>query len=185
MKAGTWRGDTRHLCALQHGSFLTVQNQFETQTWPPAARHVKRFLSSEAIMGQVLQRWVVQRRCHLVWRSGLAMNVALCSGLPNPPAPPPPAPPHGCNMLRIGLFSASSAETGVAWVCVTAIFELDLSRLAGSASICRWYLRQCYICLCAARTCKRIHARARGNLFMCHFVCWCSESGCNFSKLYT
>lgn len=69
-------------------------------------------------------------------------------------------------MLRIGLFSASSAETEGARVCVAAIFELELSRLAAGASICRSYLRQCYICLSV-----HVRGRARGNLFMCHFVC--------------
>lgn len=157
MKAVTWRGNTRHLWALQYGSFLTVQKQFKTQTRPPAGRHVKRFLSSEVMIGQVLQWWMVQWRCHLVWRSGLAMWHSAVGSRNHPPHPPP----SSCTgaICWESVYSVQVAQRRRVYGCVSRLF---LSWICLSSLQVHLYVD----CTCVSVTYVSVQ-RARTNAFMC------------------
>lgn len=136
----------------------------------------------KVLIGQTALRWMVHSDDVIwFWRSGLAMWHSAAGSWNTPPL----AWGAICWQLVYSVLAARRRGFQGGRLRVTSIFSLNPSQLVGGASICRLYLRWYYICPCATCTCKRIHVRARGNLFMCHFVCWCSESGCNFSKLFT
>lgn len=98
---------------------------------------------------------------------------------------PPPTPPCMGAICWEPVYSVQAAQRRRVHGCVSRLF-LSWGRL-GSLQVHLYVDCTCvsvtYVSVQRARA--NIHVRARCNLFMCHFVCWCSESGCNFSKLYT